>query len=303
MKENKNLQEKLKNLPKYSLNNEQKNNIMLSLKSKRKTQKKIQLLVPFISIAVICAIVFLLFISENNGEGTWLNELKRAFQPKIELTAQEGIVFEAPPYEVIGVEGKIGLLVFNEQFVAEDPRRGSKLMLYFWGDMPGLVGKNYRVEAKNTYGNELQLSEGVLDSPIYTDDAHILTSFPAFPTEGKWQLSIFVEDQLFEEFTLNVLPPFPKTKNYTFGDSPKEIIIGKETEVFIESTVDSGKEIKVRLKNNKGSIISEQAFKQDGMFTTTAGVPIYHYNGSIKFPEKGTWTLEINGQKTRPFTN
>lgn len=234
---------------------------------------------------------------------TSLNELKQTFQSQIELTAQKGKVFKAEPYKVIGVEGKIGILVSSEQFVAEDPRRGSKLMLYFWGDSSELVGKNYRVEAKNTYSHELQLSEGILDSPMYTEDAHTLTSFPAFPMEGKWQLSIFVEDQLFEEFTLNVLPPFPKTENYTFSDSPMEIKVGKEVEVFIEGTLDSGKEIKVKLKNSKGRIVSEQNFKQEGIFTTTTGVPTYHYNGSIEFPERGTWELEIDGQKTAPFTN
>ena len=303
MKETKNLQEKLKNLPKHTLNTEQKNNIMLSLKSKRKTQKKNQLLVSFISITVVCAIVFFLIISENKEKGTWLNELKQAFQPQIELTAQEGKVFEEPPYEVIGVEGKIGILVFNEQFVAEDSGRGAKLMIYFWGNESELVGKTYRIEAKNAYGKELRLSEGVLDRPLYTDDAHTLTSFPPFPTEGKWQLSFFVEDQLFEEFTLNVLPPYPKTKNYTFGDSPMEIKVGKETDVFIASTVDSGKEIKVELKNKKGRIVSEENFEQEEIFTGATGESTYNYSGSIKFPEKGTWTLEIGGQKTRPFKN
>ena len=59
-----------------------------------------------------------------------------------------------------GIEGKVGML-FNEQFVAEDARRGSKMMLYFWGDPSELIDKNFRVDARNTYNEKIVISEGV----------------------------------------------------------------------------------------------------------------------------------------------
>lgn len=305
MKRFENLQEKLKNLPTFTLNNEQKNNIMLTLKNNRKTKRKVQLFVPFISFVVICVTVFLLFISDNNEGTTWLTGMKEAFQPQVELTAKEGGMFTHSSYEVIGIEGKLGILVSNEQFVAEDTRRGAKIMLYYWGDTSEFAGERFRVEARNTYNKKITLSEGDFDGFLFGEDVQqILTSFTAFPTEGKWELSFLVNEQLFEEFTLEVLPPFPKTKRYQLMDSPKEIKVGEETEISITSVSGQNKEIEVKLLNEKGNIVSQHIFIQDGEFIDAAtSQTIYNYVGKMEFAEKGTWKLEIDGEKTNSFSN
>ena len=64
MKGMENLQEKLKNLPKYTLNNEQKENIMLALKNESKyKEREYSYVIPFIFISInmcdsICPIYF-----------------------------------------------------------------------------------------------------------------------------------------------------------------------------------------------------------------------------------------------------
>ena len=50
-------------------------------------------------------------------------------------------------------------------------------MLYFWGDSSELINKNYRVEAVNSYNTKITLAEGILSSPLHSEDAHTLTSF------------------------------------------------------------------------------------------------------------------------------
>jgi hypothetical protein len=305
MKRVENLQENLKNLPKYTLNEEQKERVSLALKRRTKYRKRVQVVKPITAFALLCATVFVLVLSSDGESNNWFNQLKQSFQPQIELSAQEAEVFKLPSYnqEVFGVEGKLGILGASESFVAEDARRGSKLMMYFWGDSSKLIDKNYRVEALNSYNNKIILSEGVLTSPLYSEDAHTLTRFTPFPTEGKWQLSFFIEDQLFEEFTMEVLPPFPKTEHYTLINHPMELKVGEETEIYIESPAESGKKIEVKLINKKGSIVSEQIFIQDGTFIAGSGGYIYHYSGNIKFPERDTWKLLINGEKTKSFKN
>ena len=99
-----------------------------------------------------------------------------------------------------------------------------------------------------------------------------------------------------------LLPQFPKTEHYTLINDPMELTVDEKTEIYIESSVESGKEIEVKVLNKKGSIVSEHVFIQNGGFTV-AGSFIYHYQGNIKFPEKGTWALLINGEKTQPFKN
>lgn len=305
MKKVQNLEEILKTLPKYALNEEQKERVSLALKRRTKSRKRLQFVKPFTALTLICAIVFALVLSSDSESNNWFYGLRQSFQPQLELKAQKAEVFKLDSYnqEVFGVEGKLGILGVSEKFVAEDARRGSKLMIYFWGDSSKLIDKSYRVEALNSYNNKIILSEGVLTSPLHNEDAHTLTRFIPFPSEGKWQLSFFVDNQLFEEFSLEVLPPFPKTEHYTLNNQPLELRVGEETEVDIESSVESGEKIEVKLLNQKGKIVSAHVFIQDGTFIAGTGGYIYQYRGSMKFPEKGTWKLLINGEKTKPFKN
>lgn len=295
----KSLQESLKKLPKYTLREKQKEKIVFAIRSEARSLKNRSFFKPLLAFLLMCATVFVLFsASEDNS---WITELKQSFQPKLELNAPEAVVFKNH-YDVIGVEGRVGILL-KEQFVAEDTRRGSKLMLYFWGNPSKLIKKNYRVDAVNGYNEKITLSEGVLDSPVLNEDAYALTSFSPFPKEGQWKLSFFVDDQLFEEFTIEVLSPFPKTKDYTLIDHPLELIVGEETELIIESPVESGKEIEVKLLDDKGNIVSEHLFIQGDTFIAASGGYIYHYSGKIAFPDKGSWTLLIDGEKTKSFKN
>lgn len=304
MKRVENLQENLKNLPKYTLNEKQKEKISLALKREMKPRKRVDFIKPFIAFALICATVLALVLSSDSEGNNWFNELRQSFRPQVELTTQQAETFNLPHnnQEVTGIEGKVGML-FNEQFVAEDARRGSKMMLFFWGDSSELAGKNYRVEARNTSNEKIMISEGAFDDFLFDENIQqILTSFASFPTEGEWQLSFHVDDKLFEEFAIEVLPTFPKTEHYTVINHPMELKVDEETEIYIESSVESGKEIEVKVLNKKGSIVSEHVFIQNGG-GTVAGSFIYHYQGNFKFPEHGTWTLLIDGEKTQPFKN
>ncbi len=304
MKGMKTLQENLKNLPKYTLNEGQKDRISLALQKEIKPRKRVQFIKPFIAFAFICATVFALAHSSDNESNNWFVELKQSFQPQVELTAQQAETFSLADrnYEVTGIEGKVGML-FNEQFVAEDVRRGSKMMLFFWGDPSELTDKNFRVEARNTYNKKIVISEGVFNGFLFGEDVQqILTSFAPFPAEGEWQLSFYLDDQLFEVFTIEVLPPFPKTEQYTLINHPMELTVGQENEITIEGSFESDKGIEVKLLDNKGSVVSEHVFNQDGSFTRE-GQYMYSYSGNITFSKQGTWTLLIDGEKTKPFKN
>lgn len=300
MRKMKSLQENLKNLPKYSLSENQKNKIILALNQEARSRKKVRIKRPIFAFIVISVLAFvLIFSSESNS---WLQELKLSFQPQIELNATEAKAFKNS-HDIIGIEGKVGIFP-NVQFVAEDARRGAKLMLYFWGDPSKLINKKYRVEAVNRYNEKINLSEGILYSPLKAEDAHTLTSFSPFSVEGKWQLSFFIEEQLFEEFTVDILPPFPKTDHYTLVDSPTEIKVDKEVEINIESFAASKKEITVQLVDKRGNVVANEEFVlTDYYINASDSNTIQIYSGKIKFPERGTWRLIIDGEKTKPFKN
>lgn len=291
MEDYKELQNRLKKLPKYSLENEQKEKLLYTLRAKRNIGKKPFLLKPILTIAGICSILLLLLLTH---EDTY------------KLSAQQGTVFTLPDrdQEVLGVEGRIGILVFNEQFVAEDKRRVAKMMLYFWGDEHALVDKKFRVEAENTKREKIVLTEGVLSSGLYSEDAHTLARFVPFPSEGEWQLSFYVEDVLFEAFTVNVFPPFPKTENYVLVDSPKEIPIGEAYEVFLETAMGEKEIIEVKLLDNKGRVVETTVFKQDSSVIDGGGEGIiYYFKGKLTWKKHGKWKLLIDGEQTGIFEN
>ena len=116
----KNLQENLKNLPRYTLDAKQKEKIILSIRRESQSKKRTQFAKPLFVFALMCATIFVLFLANENN--SWITELKHSFQQQIELNAPEAMVFKNN-HNVIGIEDKIGILS-SVQFVAEDARRG-----------------------------------------------------------------------------------------------------------------------------------------------------------------------------------
>ncbi|WP_010095139.1 hypothetical protein [Ornithinibacillus scapharcae] len=206
--------------------------------------------------------------------------------------------------EVIGVQGSVALLNTFDHFVAEDHRRVAKQMIFFWGNPEELLNKQYKVEAMSHTGEKITIANGTLFSPLHSEDAHTLTSFLPFTSEGEWQLSFYVEDTLHGTFTLNILPPFPKSKHYTLVDSPIEFEIGKASNFYIESSWQEKKELEVKLLNKDGIAIEEAIFLLEATnLDASTNEPVYLFNGSLTFPYKGAWSLLIDGEKTNLFNN
>lgn len=297
MEKMKGLPEQLNSLPRYSLPDEKKKAILRNLGRTEIKRKRMKWGTPIIPSVGVAAILLVLFLSFNEGALPWNSG-------KVQL-AEPGELFPAPhaPTNLLGVEGKVGILG-PEQFIAEDSRRVAKLMLFFWGIPQESERESYHVEALSSKGEKMILSEGELSGPLYEEDAHVLTQFSPFPHEGEWQLSFQIGSELFEEFTVDVLPPLPKTESYTLLDSPKELEIGTETEVIIEKSGNGEKEIIVELRTPAGKLISTQTFHRDGyaIHAPTAQKLLMYY-GSLTFPNKGKWVLVIDGEKTSTFQN
>ncbi|MFS0577263.1 hypothetical protein AB1K83_16630 [Sporosarcina sp. 179-K 3D1 HS] len=290
------LHEQLNSLPTYSLPDKKKEAILQNLAEPQKKQQqnmRVTRLFPSITLMVVLFVLFL-----------FLNESRTHWNVGQNQMADRGELFSASPYqELIGVEGKIGILG-PRHFVAEDPRRVAKLMLFFWGTPQEMVSQPYKVEAIHANGEEITLSEGVLSSPLYEEDAHVLTKFTPFPIEGEWQLSFYIGEKVFEEFTIEVLPPFPKTESYTLLNSPKEINPGEETELYIEKYGNGKREITVELRTSSGKLVSTQTFQRDAdALHAPTSKKLLIYQGVMNFPKKGKWILVIDGEKTKPFKN
>ena len=306
MKDNQQIREDLKNLPKHSLNNEQKQRIILRLTSEQYSTNRQSFLKPIIAVIFSFAVLGILVMTQFYRMDERNITSDKQEHNQIDFLAKEGkkFVLTDTKQEVIGIKGKVALLNVFEHFVADDKRRVAKLMTFYWGDPSDLVGKTYRVDAINTNNEEITLSEGKLNTALNSEDAHVLHQFIPFPSEGTWKLSFYVEDKLYEEFTLDVLPRFPKTKHYILLDSPLEMNIDKDTTIYIESSWENKKEIEVKLFDEKGKVVDQSMFKQDVMnFDASTNAPVYIFSGKLNFPKQGKWTLEIDGEQTQLFNN
>src|SRR6185437_502222 len=116
MKRTENLQESLKNLPKYSLDEKEKERIIRKIRKGHVPHNRVNVLKPVIVFALLCATFFVLFMTENSR--SWLHDSNLSLQPRIQLNAQEAVVFKNEDYDVLGIEGKVGILVIKEQFIA-----------------------------------------------------------------------------------------------------------------------------------------------------------------------------------------
>ncbi|MFC7373225.1 hypothetical protein ACFQPF_16410 [Fictibacillus iocasae] len=293
------IQDELKQLPKYSLTHAQKQRIRIELRQKRKPS--ITIFKPFVTGSAILLALFLIVTS-----GAFQESESSVMKKQVALQAVKGERFALEKRDgyAIGTQNKAALLDTFGHFVAKDKSRVAKVMIYLWGDSKELAGKSYKVEAMNQYGEKLQLAEGELAGGLYGEDAQIITSFTPIPSAGVWQLSFYVDGNYHSAFTLNVLPPFPKTKHYVLTSSPKELKIGKNVELYMEGTKNK-KEIKVQLLNEKGKVVDSEVFKGKGLSGIDAETSQkeYGYSGGLIIPDKGTWSLVIDGEKTLPFNN
>ncbi|WP_349408171.1 hypothetical protein [Pseudalkalibacillus sp. SCS-8] len=293
------IQEKLKELPKPSLTEVQKQRVMTTLKTTNRSPRRKTYLRPVFAVLAACMAFFLLVMTEFPK--VW-DSIQGYFEPQTELNAPKAEIFHLKndnAYEVTGIKDKVAIFG-KDSFVAEDKRRSAKMFIYFWGDPETLIYKNYRVEATNRQGEELTLSEGELNHGLYNEDAMAMTSFPPFPTEGKWQLSFYVEDRLHGQFTLDVLPPYLKTEHYTVLHYSNKLEAG-ETISAIEGVKDTP-EITVELINTNGDKVGTSTFVKDGeVIDSDTGERIYFFRGSLTLPTSDTLTLVINGEKTKTF--
>ncbi|QTD42872.1 hypothetical protein [Sporosarcina sp. Te-1] len=298
-KPNDDLEKRLNSLPTFTLPSDQRALILQTLQGNF-PERKLRSFRPMIVCAALFCIAFLLFVPLRS-DLSLTRDGQLALPPDKELER-----FLLPPrqQEVLGIEGRFAMLGPLKQFVADDSRRGAKMMLFFWGEPAHLLNKPYRLEAVHQ-NQTITLSEGVLSGPLNdSEDAHVLTKFAPFPEEGRWHAKLYVDEKVFETFDLEVLPPFPKTEHYTLQDSPAELETGKEVDVTIERFGESKKQIKVELLNRKGQMINTQWFKEEGEFIDAGRSDILHtFAGKLTFPERGTWILVIDGEKTKPFKN
>jgi len=217
--------------------------------------------------------------------------------PTFDLLDRDGsIVYKN---RVRGIEGKIGFL--DAEFIANDPRAGSKMFWYAWGNPDKLINKELKATATHEEtGEKIVVNETELQGPIYGAEASALTSFKPFPKKGLWKMDVSIDGRPYGSIVVNVKAPYIATSNAEFMLSGDDIKTGQTSEVSLEVKG----ERKERIINVEASFLNDKDHKisfpyiLDNPIQYTTGEIRTGYIGKLTLDKTGKWKITVLGKST-----
>lgn len=290
------LLERLASFPKHELTNEQRINIVHSMRRQQPPKpkwKRLQQLGSWVALlAVVIAAPIIFWSSQDKDQ----HEVGKGSEPIETAVPAQGFTItdpENPSYsqKLTGIPEKIGLLGPDE-WIAEDPRSVSKIMIHLWGIEEELVNKSLRIEGTHaaTGFKQDHLANTVLGGGLYGSDANAVTSFQAFEKPGEWNLTFFVDEKRFAEFSIHVKQPYIKAGDAILMISQEDLHPGAFKDVILEvekTNLPETLDVKlVNLDNPKQKFVYTFADRNEYLHSTT-------YQGDLSIPESGKWRITV----------
>ena len=119
MTDNQQIQEDLRNLPKHSLNKEQKQRIILRLTSEQYSNNRQSYIKPIMAVIFSFAVLCILVMTQFYGTDERNLTSDKEEDNRIDFVAQEGkkFVLTDTKQEVIGIKDKVALLIVFEHLL------------------------------------------------------------------------------------------------------------------------------------------------------------------------------------------
>lgn len=311
----KELLKKLKELPAYELNGEQKTRIIKSIREQKTPRGKfgfsfqrVGVLGALLAVLIIVPVLFLenMNLTETNSSaGVERAEIGRNFA----LFNEDG----KPIYRDsnVGIPGKVSL--FPVEWVAEDDRGVAKIMVYLWGNPDDLVNQDMKIEGVHVgSGFTQEMASFALSSGMYGSDAHSLTSFKPFEKHGFWNLKFMFGEETFEEFSVYVKEPYVKIGEATLMISKEDLVAGTFEDVNLEVEGEHlPEEVKLRLYSLEDGTTEVFTFSDRMDFIkSSTGKKVSMYTGNIVLKKSGNYRITVLNQtepvevrKSRPSEN
>ncbi|ALC90519.1 hypothetical protein AM500_12530 [Bacillus sp. FJAT-18017] len=204
---------------------------------------------------------------------------------------------------LVGMDTNYGIsekasIMGPKEWVANDYRGSSKVMVFIWGNSDELIGKKLTLTAthKET-GEDLTLVDQPLAGKHFDADAHLLTSFPVFPTDGLWELEYTINGEQFANYPIYVYEPYIEFKKATLLLSQSKIFAGEYQDVPLElEGADLPSQVTVKIHNLKEDFSQEFNFKKEDEFIrATDGKVFTGYSGTVTFLKSGNYEIEALG--------
>lgn len=234
----KELLKKMKELPAYELNGEQKTRIIKGIREQKMPRRRFGfslqragVLGALLAVLIIVPVLFLVNMEPpetNSSAGIERAENGEYFA----LFNESGEpIYQDSNY---GIPGKVSLLIPGE-LVAEDDRSVSKIMVFLWGNSEDLISKDMKIEGVHVdSGFTQEMASFPLSNGLNGSDVHALTSFKPFEKPGYWNLKFINSEGTFGEFSVYVKKPYVELGKATLMISKEDLVAGTFEDVNLE---------------------------------------------------------------------
>lgn len=298
----KELLKKMKELPAYELNVEQKTRIIKGIREQKTTRRRFGfsfqragVLVVLFAVLIIVPVLFL-----ENMELPEMNS--QAGVQKAESGEYFTLFDEAgkPIYldSNYGIPGKVSLLLPGE-LVAEDYRGVSKIMVYLWGNPNDLVKEDMKIEGVHVdSGFTQEMASFTLSKGLYGSDAHSLTSFKPFEKQGYWNLKFINDEGTFGEFSVYVKEPYVKIGKATLMISKEDLMAGTFEDVNLDvEGEDLPDQVKLRLYSLEDGTAEVFTFSDRMDFIKASNAKkVSSFTGDIVLKKSGKYRITVLNQ-------
>ncbi|PLR84431.1 hypothetical protein CVD25_02120 [Bacillus canaveralius] len=305
----KQLLQKLNDFQKHELPYEKRNRVITAIRNSDRPKKKT---VPYLwtGTAAIMLIMIIFgpaywFMQTRDG-GTQTGGPAETVEP-----VEQGEIFSSVDEngnleyvdQLYGIPNKVGVLKPVEyDWVAEDYRSVSKIMIHLWGDSEKLIGESLRVTGTHVEtGMRQHLANPSVAGGVGGSDAHAITSFQPFERPGEWILTFKVGKEKFGEFSVYVKEPYVQIGNATLLISQEDLKPAVFENVSLEvGGKDLPAQIELELLNvdNPVEYYNYSLADKEAFTRASDNAEIYSYNGKIEIKNSGRWRFTVLGQQS-----
>lgn len=298
----KELLKKMKELPAYELNGEQKTRVIKGIREQKTSRRRFGfsfqragLLGALFAVLIIVPVLFLenMELPETNSSaGVERAEIGEYFALFNE--AGDPIYLDSN----YGISGKVSLLLPVE-LVAEDYRGVSKIMVYLWGNPDDLINKDIKIDGVHVEsGFTQEMASFTLSNGMNGSDAHALTSFKPFEKHGYWNLKFIYREGTLGEFSVYVKEPYVEIGKATLMISKEDLVAGTFEDVNLEvEGEDLPEQVKLRLFSLEDGTAEVFTFsdRMDFIKATTAKKASI-FTGDIVLKKSGKYRITVLNQ-------
>lgn len=148
---------------------------------------------------IICLLIFFTAVGCTNNTNN--NESKPVTKNENNIKSakdwQESAIFESNGYQMIGEEGRLGLIYDDDETMRFYPNKENKYMWHFWGSDEELEGELKIVGIHEDGKERVTVLEGESLGGANNEANRHIPSIMSFPKSGMWKLEAYIGGKLF----------------------------------------------------------------------------------------------------------